>query len=306
MGRLYLVIAFILAGSSVIVARFVSMYLPPFSTTFFSLVFASLTALLFGGRKMFKTAKRLSGKVWLVILLQAIFGSFLFRVFLTAGLRHIGAAEAGIITGTTPTITALFTWVILREQFSGRTVAGILLTCAGIMILQGFPFELSLEYMHMRGVILIVCAAACEALFTTLSRKIHMDSQEEKLLSPLVHAGFVSILAMMLCLVPALMEQPWAAVNNLPISGWLALLWYGSIVTVVAFACMFAGAKRCNGYTIAAFSGVIPISSTFLSVIILKEPINPYQLIGCACVILATLVISRQKAQDGQQVKGTT
>ena len=295
MGRLYLVIAFILAGSSVIVARFVSMYLPPFATTFFSLVFASLTAVLFGGKRMYETAKLLPGKVWLVILLQAVFGSFLFRVFLTTGLRHIGATEAGIITGATPTITALFTWIILREHLSARTVAGVLLTCAGILILQGFPFEMSLENMRLGGVILIICAAACESLFTTLSRKIHMSSHEEKALPPFVHAGFVSILAMMLCLVPALIEQPWAAVKDLPLSGWLALVWYGSIVTVVAFACMFAGAKRCNGYTIAAFSGVIPITSTILSVIILKERINPYQIIGCTFVILATLVISRQK-----------
>ena len=246
---------------------------------------------------MYETAKRLPGKVWLIILLQAVFGSFLFRVFLTTGLQHIGAAEAGIITGATPTITALFTWIMLREHLSARTVAGVLLTCAGILILQGFPFEISLENMHLRGVILIICAAACESFFTTLSRKIHMSSQDEKILSPLVHAGFVSILAMMLCLVPALTEQSWTAMKTLPISGWFALVWYGSIVTIVSFACMFAGAKRCNGYTIAAFSGVIPISSTILSVIILKERINPYQIIGCVFVIFATLVISRQKSE---------
>lgn len=49
---------------------------------------------------------------------QSLFGSFLFRVFLTEGLQHIGTAEAGIITGATPAITALLTWVMLREKLT--------------------------------------------------------------------------------------------------------------------------------------------------------------------------------------------
>jgi len=295
MGRLYLTIAFILAGSSVIAASFISAYLPTFTTTFLSLVFASLTAVLFCGKNMYDTAKCLSRKTWTVILLQAMFGSFLFRVFLTTGLQYIGAAEAGIITGATPAITALLTWLMLHEYLSLRTVTGILITFAGVLLVQGFPFETTLENFQPIGVIYVLCAAACESLFTTFSRKIHVCAKSDETLPPLVHAGFVSICAMVLCLIPALLEQPWAAIAALPVSGWIAFLWYGSIVTIVAFAFMFAGAKRCNGYTIAAFAGIIPISSTLFSVTILKDSISKYQAAGCVLVVFATLIISYQK-----------
>ncbi|WP_054791436.1 DMT family transporter [Lacrimispora sphenoides] len=294
MGRLYLTVAFILAGSSVIAASFISAYLPTFTTTFLSLVFASLTAVLFCGKNMYDTAKCLSRKTWTVILLQAIFGSFLFRVFLTTGLQYIGAAEAGIITGATPAITALLTWIMLHEYLSLHTVIGILITFAGVLLVQGFSFETTLENFQPIGAIYVLCAAACESLFTTFSRKIHMGINDETL-PPLVHAGFVSICAMVLCLIPALLEHPWAAIAALPISGWIAFVWYGSIVTIVAFAFMFAGAKRCSGYTIAAFSGIIPISSTLFSVTILKESISMYQDAGCVLVVFATLIISYQK-----------
>lgn len=295
MGRLYLSIAFILAGSSVIAAGFISAYLPAFTTTFLSLVFASLTAVLFCGKNMYAIAKCLSGKTWSVILLQAMFGSFLFRVFLTTGLQYIGAAEAGIITGATPAITALLTWMMLHEYLSLRTVIGILITFAGVLLVQGFPFETTLENFQPIGAICVLCAAACESLFTTFSRKIHMGVNGDETLPPLVHAGFVSICAMVLCLIPALLEQPWEAIAALPVSGWIAFLWYGSIVTIVAFAFMFAGAKRCSGYTIAAFAGIIPISSTLFSVTVLKESISMYQAAGCVLVVFATLIISYQK-----------
>lgn len=224
-----------------------------------------------------------------------MFGSFLFRVFLTTGLQYIGAAEAGIITGATPAITALLTWLMLNEYLSLRTVTGILITFAGVLLVQGFPFETTLENFQPIGVIYVLCAVACESLFTTFSRKIHVGAKGDETLPPLVHAGFVSICAMVLCLIPALLEQPWAAIAALPVSGWIAFLWYGSIVTIVAFAFMFAGAKRCNGYTIAAFAGIIPISSTLFSVTILKDSISKYQAAGCVLVVFATLIISYQK-----------
>ena len=303
MGKLYLTLAFIFAGSSVIAARFVSTYIPPFAIIFISLAFASLTAILFRGKKMFNTVKQLSKEAWIIILLQAVFGCFLFRVFLTIGLQHIGATEAGIITGATPAVTALLTWIMLRERLSTRTVAGVLITLAGILLVQGFPFEISLDKLQPIGAILVLCAAACESLFTILSRKIHVKPHNEAAFPPLDHAGFVSIFAMVLCLIPTLIEHPWSAVKNLPVIGWFALVWYGCIVTIAAFACMFAGAKQCGGYTIAAFAGIIPITSTILSVIILKEPINIYQIAGCIFVILATLIISKQKNHAAQLVK---
>lgn len=102
MGKGYLVLAFVLAGSSVIAARFVSGYLPPFTTTFLSLVFAAATALLVCGKKMLKAAKGLPRARWCTIFLQAAVGSFLFRIFLTFGLRRINATQAGIIIGDTP------------------------------------------------------------------------------------------------------------------------------------------------------------------------------------------------------------
>ncbi len=291
-GKLYLMAAFILAGTSVVAAGFVTAYLPPFTTTFFSLVFASLTAVLFCGKRMYHTAGRLSKELWTVIFLQALFGSFLFRIFLTFGLNYIGAAEAGIITGATPAITALLTWIMLRERLNIRTVAGIMMTLAGILLVQGVPFEVTLNEWNPIGVILVTGSAACESLFTTLSRKIHVGTDPEEMPAPVIHAGYVSILAMLLCIVPAFMESPRAAIERLPVSGWLALIWYGSIVTIVAFACMFAGAKRCNGYTIAAFAGTIPITSTILSVMVLKENVHYYQAAGCILIVLATLVIS--------------
>jgi len=294
-GKLYLFAAFALAGSSVVAARFISAYIPPFTITFLSLFWATVTAILFCGKKMLLTVRSLSHQTWLVLFLQALFGSFLFRVFLTIGLLYIGAAQAGVITGATPAITALFTFLILRERLDVHAALGLLITLIGILLVQGFPFHITDGNMQFKGFILVFCAAACESLFTILARKIQLNVPAGENLSPVVQAGLVSILAMLLCIAPMLFEGSREAVISLPLSGWLALIWYGSIVTVVAFACMFAGAKRCSGYTIAGFAGFVPISSLVLSIIFLKETVYIYQIVGCILVVGAAYILSLRR-----------
>ena len=289
MGKLYLAVAFFLAGSSIVTAGYVSSYLPPAITTFLSLLVASLTALAVCGRKMFRLIFGLSPRQWLLFCLQALFGIFLFRLFLTEGLKYLGSAEAGIITGAIPALTAVFARLILKDKISRRAMAGIALTMLGVMLVKGFP-ELNAKNFNVIGLVLILAAAAGEALFTTLARLFQVADKNE--FPPTIQAGLVSTLAMLMCLGPALMENAWAALPSLPPLVWLAIVWYGSVVTVVSFAFMYAGAKRCDGYTLAAFSGLIPLSSLVLAGLLLGETISFSQLLGCFCVVAATLILA--------------
>ncbi len=294
-GKLFLSAAFILAGSSVVTARYVSGNLQPFTITFMSLMFAVLTAFLFNGKSIFNTLKQLSKRHYTILTLQAVFGIFLFRIFLTFGLRYTTGVEAGIITGTSPAITAIFTWLILKERLSKNSIYAILLTLIGVLMLQGFPFNMeAFNVSHLLGNILVLGAAACESLFTTLSRKAHTDSKEEYELDPIVQSGIVSTIALVLCIVPMLLESPFYELTKLTVGGWMALAWYGSVVTVIAFACMFTGAKYCDGYTIAAFTGLIPISALILSLIVLKETVAFYQMIGCVFIVTSITIMSRK------------
>jgi len=301
-GKIFLAIAFILAGSSVVTARYVSGDLQPFTITFMSLVFASLTAFSLCGRSILSTAKKLSKRHWKILILQSVFGIFLFRIFLTFGLRYTSAVEAGIVTGTSPAITAVFTRLFLKEHLNKSSMIGILFTLSGVLILQGFPFNMaSFDIGHLLGNILALGAASCESLFATLSRKAHTDSKEDYELRPFAQSGIVSIIALMLCLIPMLSESPFSELTALPTIGWIALAWYGSAATVIAFACMFTGAKYCDGYTIAAFSGLIPISSLVLSITVLKEAVSLNQVIGCGLIVASIMIMSRKEKQNSAE-----
>ncbi len=74
------------------------------------------------------------------------------------------------------------------------------------------------------------------------------------------------------------------------------MVWYGLVVTALAFVFFYKGVKRCDAYTTAAFSGMIPLTSMLLSLFFLKEEIGYMQWVGGFLIISSMLLIgSRQK-----------
>jgi len=273
-GVLYLIGAFSLAGTSVIAGRFVSGALGVFTISTVSLFFALLGLIPLCGLKLWDILQSLSVHMWLKLLFQALFGIFLFRMFLLQGLVLTSTSEAGILTGATPVTTALLAWLFLREPLAKLRLLGIISTVIGILVIQGlFSTDTEFSVEHLTGNLLVLCAALCESLFNVLSRlaSVKATEQPEQLLDPIVQSTLVSGIALFLCLVPALTEQPLVALSVLTIAGWGALVWYGLFVTALAFIFWYQGITRCNASVAAAFSGMMPFTSLILSVLFLGE-----------------------------------
>lgn len=296
-GKLYLICAFSLAGTSVISARFVTGKLGTFSIIAVSLFFAIMFLVPLCGKQLMKYIRLMSLHNFLFLLLQALCGIFLFRMFLLIGLSHTSAGEAGILTGATPAITALLAIVVIREPVNRGKLAGILCTVGGILIIQGvLTTGTNFHMEHIIGNMLVLCAAACESAFNTLSRicvlKTAADVKESS--SPIVQTAIVSVVALLLCLVPASFEHPMKAFSGIGLIEWMALLWYGVFVTALAFICWYSGIKRCGVFTAAAFSGMMPFTSMLLSIAVLGENIGYRQWLGGFFVIIGMIFIGNK------------
>ena len=297
-GPFYLFAAFTLAGTSVISARFVVGQLGVFTITSVSLFFALLCLLPFCWSKLIKTVRIMSAKDWLTLAVQALCGIYLFRMFLLQGLLNTSTGEAGILTGATPAITAILAKVLLKEPVNRKNITGIISTVGGILLLQGFLLpgnKFSLD--HLGGNILVLCAATSESLFNIFSRLAAVKSVYccKQPINPMVQTTIVSAIALFLCLISALFEHPVSSLLAIGFIEWLALGWYGTFVTALAFIFWYAGIKRCNAYTAAAFSGMMPFTAVLLSVMVLGEHIEWQQWSGGMLVILGMILIAGNK-----------
>lgn len=293
-GKIYLFFAFTLAGTSVISAKYVSEKLGYFTITAVSLLFAVLFLLPFCRKQLIHCFQRLTLHSFFLLLLQALFGIFLFRLLLLMGLQHTSASEAGILTGATPGITALLAILLLKESVTVIKIAGILSTASGILVIQQiFLPNHGLAMNHLFGNLLVLLAAASESTFNILSRVSAVKSAETQInnITPLVQTTIVSALAFLLCLVPAIFEHPLKSLSGIHSLDWLALLWYGLFVTALAFVCWYAGIQRCNAFMAAAFSGLMPFTSLILSTVILGEKTNAVQWLGGILIICGMVFI---------------
>lgn len=293
-GKLYLICAFILAGTSVISAKYVTGKLGTFTITAVSLFFALIFLVPLCIKQLVLYIRQMSLRNFLFLSLQALCGIFLFRLFLLGGLKYTSAAEVGVLIGTTPAITALLAIVVLMEPVYSKNLAGILCSMGGVLIIQGLLVpgnSFSLE--HIGGNMLVLCAAASESVFNTLSRisAVNTATEQKDLSNPVAQTAIVSAIALVLCLIPTAFENPLKELSGIGLTGWIALFWYDVFVTALAFICWYSGIKQCGAFTAAAFSGLMPFTSMLLSVIILGENTDYLQWLGGFLVIIGMILI---------------
>lgn len=296
-GELYLMGAFSLAGTSVITGHILAMKLSSFTITAISLGIVLVCLFPFYAAKTVQTIRILTKNDVIMIMFQAVFGIFLFRTFLLFGVNLTSTVEAGILTSVTPAVTSLLAFFFLKKRFSAATALGIGCTVAGIIFLQGINLsseQFSVE--HILGNMLIVCAAASESTFNIISRKHKAKKHGESAVQihPMVQTLMVSAIAFVLSLIPALYERPLASIPALGGKEWSALIWYGLVVTALAFVFFYEGVKRCDAYITATFSGMMPLTSMLLSLLLLKEKIGYAQWIGGFLIVFSMVLIGKK------------
>ncbi|MDD2619735.1 MAG: DMT family transporter [Syntrophomonadaceae bacterium] len=298
-GMLCLAGAFMMAGSSIVAARFVSGSLEVFTIAAVSLLLAMVGLLHLCLFRLKNNIRFLSLQDWLNLMMQAIFGIFLFRLFLLKGLTCTSAGEAGILTGATPALTAILAGLLLKEPIYKARILGITLTVTGIILIQtiSWPGQ-SFTSGHFLGNLLVLCAAGCEALFNILSKLNSIKASATKLpsIDPVVQTTLVAGMALLLCLWPARLEHPILALSSLEITAWLALIWYGLFVTALGFILWYAGIRRCDASVAAAFSGMMPLTALLLAVFLLGEDPHWQQWSGGFMVVLGMLLTGLQKS----------
>lgn len=131
-GYLELTAAMVLVSSSVVVGKLMAESLPVFlAGGLNSSVGAAILVLALLRRE--GGLPTVSGRDLLILLLQALTGIFLFRVFLLWGLLFTTAAEDGVVT---PAVVGLIALFFLKEKLGLRVVIGIALSVLGVLALN--------------------------------------------------------------------------------------------------------------------------------------------------------------------------
>jgi drug/metabolite transporter (DMT)-like permease len=284
---LELSVAMVIVGSSVVVGKLLVGSFPIFLANALSLAISSLIllVLLFRQEKGIPAISRQQG---LLLLWQALTGVFLFRVLLFCGLKFTTALESGIITSTTPAVIGLISFFFLKERLNWKTSTGIGLSVLGIITISvlGTSLETASGTNPLLGNVLIFCAVVSEALFTIFAKAASTKAK------PLITCTSASIFGLLMFLPIALHEARTFDFSSVDLIDWLPILYYGIVVSVIAYILWFQGVSKVPANVAGVFSGILPISAIVFSYVILRERFLWLHLGGVLCILLAIGLIT--------------
>ncbi|AHG46233.1 membrane protein [Rhizobium leguminosarum bv. trifolii CB782] len=291
-GYLYLALAMLTVGSTVIASKLIASGFPPFTATAlrFALAFPVLLVLMraSGGR-----LPKLSGHDRLILAIQAGAGSVGYTTLLISGLGLTSAADAGVIIGTLPVVSAAISILLLRESPGRGLLVAVALATAGVFSIAFTPGAAGGSFA---GNVLIFCAVVCEGLFILLNKRLKTD------IPPLAQSTVMAGIGFVVAVIPAVFEAPFA--RDMSTSAVIAVVYYALVPTAGGFLLWYAGAARVSGTEAALFTTVAPVSAVILAFLILGEPIGLNQIVGVACVLAAMLGLAFAGSRAAMNISG--
>jgi len=281
-----LVLGGILLGCSPILVR-VSQ-IGPVATAFWRLLWALVPIVV-----LFANASRSGGAGRLPAtpaehLTAALPGIFLAGDLATwhISLHMTSVTNSTLLANMAPVVVTLVSWLFLHERIRGAFLAGLVLSVAGVFVLDGGGFSRSAG-SHLRGDLVALLAACFYAgYFMMLSRARARFSTITVMLWSTTAAA---ILVLPVALVFERAFVPYA------LAGWMVLIALGWLVHaggqgVITFALAWLPA------TFSSLTLLIqPVVAAVLARVLLAEPLGVRQ-IGGGSIVIAGILLARRRA----------
>ena len=282
-GTLEIILAFSLAGSSLVVAKILSVRVPVFLTGFLSLIVAFICMLPMQIKKR-SELKRLDKRESALMLLQAFFGIVLFRIFTLYGLQYTSSANAAVITAATPAVMAFLSVIVLKEQLRSHTAIGVLAALGALVVINLDQISQTGSSGSLYGNILIGMAVISEVMLT-IFRKFTRTG-----ISSITNTTILTLMAIVLMMPMALVELQSFSMRQMSAADWVAIIYYGAIATSAAYILWGDGALKIP----ATYTGVacvsMPVSALLLSSLVLGESLTVYHISGCAMAVFGIII----------------
>jgi len=224
-----------------------------------------------------KLLKAYKPKDYLNIALISLPGTFLYYLFLYAGMDRMPASQAMVTNYLWPIMSVVFACILLKEKLTVRKGIAIAISFGGMIIVVGG--NLSGQGGTLFGTVCCLLAAMSYGLFTALNQRFHYDKQIAMMFYNLVAFILTGLILVFTGSIPTL--------NLLQTVG----MGYNGICNMAIASTAWAVALD-SGKTakISNLAYITPFLSLVWAALILKEQISVYSIAGLVVIVLGILV----------------
>lgn len=220
-----------------------------------------------------------------LVVVAALMNGLPFILF-AYGETEVSSLLAGIFNATTPLLTLVFAFFVLRDErpTPGR-VAGLLVGFAGVLVVLA-PWE-GLGSGSLLGSLACLGAATCYGAGFPYMRR-HLAGRAETAVQ--ISAAQISIGALILLPFTVLGSSGGASPGLDSLGSILAL---GCLGTGVAYVLNFNVVRLAGAQTASTVTYIVPIFAVVFGVALLSEPLTWHEPVG-GLLILAGVTLSSQ------------
>ena len=266
-------------AGNIVIGRAASHDVPPVMLAFARHFIGLLTLLPFGLATMKRDRHRYWKLRWQVVR-AALAGMVTFNLLVYVGLHSTTASNAQLLNSAIPVLTILFGTMIAKHRLQLAQIAGLVLSCAGVLvvILHGqLSWLVAMQFTS--GDLIVFAAMVSFSLFTLWLQDFPPDLDRLGLLG-------AQFLIAVVVLFPLLVWEfvSGARPNWSPI-GIAAMLYVGVAAAFLANLLYMISIKRVGAARAGMFIHLVPLYGAIMSVGFLGEKLHVYHVVGMAAII---------------------
>jgi drug/metabolite transporter (DMT)-like permease len=224
---------------------------------------------------------------WILLFGLGFSGYYLASFLDFAGLQYIGANLERLILYLNPTIVLAASAFAFGVRVQPKQWLALVVSYAGVLVVFGHDVSLQGEHVVL-GSLLVLGSAVSYALYLVFS------GQAVQRLGPMRITGVATTIACVLCIAQFFILRPPSEMVVAREVVWLSLL-NATLCTFLPIVSVMFAIQRV-GAPITAQTGIIgPVSTVFLSVLILDEPFTPWAAAGTALVLFGIWLLTFRK-----------
>lgn len=291
---LILIIATALWGGNIIAAKVASnINLEPIKLSFYRNIVVILILLPFVIRKL-NLIYELFKKNWLIIIILSIFSVSIFNTFMNIALTSSSVISTSIMPSFAPSLIILFSLLIFKSRISLIQLLGVLISFIGFIniIIRGNISNLqSLNFVE--GDIWMLGCVTCWAFYSSMIRKIPKEIDNTSFLFLIFFIGNIFVLPFYIN--ESIINDSYLLNEQF---GIFLILYCGVGPALISYILWLKSIKIIGANKAGLFLNLIPIFSSFISILFLNETLEFYHIIGAILIFIGIYLVLKKNVNE--------
>jgi len=259
----------------------------PLPTAFYRMALSTIILAIPAFPAVRRTLKILNAGEMFWLIMSGIFLGLHFAVWVTS-LFYTTISNSAILVATQPIWVLTMEATILKERIPRRSVIGMLIALAGMIVISRGDFDMGRDYII--GDLLALAGAVFAALYLFIGRRLR---------AKLDNLGYITPVYATAALVLVIISLFYGVnLTHYPIKTWFIFLLLALIPTVVGHSLYNWLLKYVQAHIVATTVLGEPIGATILAIFFFNEIPGWWTLIGGIMILSGIFVVLKRKRKE--------